>query len=300
MRKYAWAITFGIALSLLMTYALLDTFVFPREIDPIMSNPAFDDGGSVEAGAVDHGIVQTDDCYNDGSIEVNINTERYFDTDVYIADIVIADPSYLKTGLAEDKCGVHYTETVSSMSERLGAIVSINGDYYGFRAEGFVMRNGVLYRTSSSGYEALVINLDGSFSFADENVCDATTLVSGARDILSFGPTLVKNGEPTVDENTVIVREYLEQVSNPRTAIGFVGTGHYVFVVSDGRTEESAGLSVYQLALKMKQLGCTDAYNLDGGGSAEMWFCGRVVNKPTWDGSKIEEREVSDIVYIGR
>ncbi len=40
---------------------------------------------------------------------------------------------------------------------------------------------------------------------------------------------------------------------------------HYVFVVSDGRTTESAGLSLYELASVMQEYGCTVAYNLDGG-----------------------------------
>lgn len=41
------------------------------------------------------------------------------------------------------------------------------------------------------------------------------------------------------------------------------------------------------------------AYNLDGGGSATMYFNGRVVNTPTSNGDPGDEREVSDIVYIG-
>ena len=71
-----------------------------------------------------------------------------------------------------------------------------------------------------------------------------------------------------------------------------------MLVVSDGRTSESEGLSLYQLATLMKDYGCEIAYNLDGGGSSTMWFNGQVINKPT-SGRSIEEREVSDIVYIG-
>ena len=85
--------------------------------------------------------------------------------------------------------------------------------------------------------------------------------------------------------------------SNPRTAIGQIGEGHYVMVVSDGRTDESAGLSVYELAQVMADLGCETAYNLDGGGSSTMYFNGAVVNNPT-SGHGIKERSVSDIVYI--
>ena len=91
----------------------------------------------------------------------------------------------------------------------------------------------------------------------------------------------------------------MAKASNPRTAIGQAGEGHYIFLVSDGRTEESAGLSLYQLAELMRGLNCKTAYNLDGGGSSTMVFMGNVVNNPTSNGKRISEREVSDIVYIG-
>ena len=87
--------------------------------------------------------------------------------------------------------------------------------------------------------------------------------------------------------------------SNPRTAIGIIDENHYVFVVSDGRTSESEGLSLYELAEFMESLGVTTAYNLDGGGSSTMYFNGTVVNNPTTSGKTISERSVSDIVYIG-
>ena len=86
--------------------------------------------------------------------------------------------------------------------------------------------------------------------------------------------------------------------SNPRTAIGIINKNHYIFVVSDGRTNESEGLSLYELATFMKNLGCKTAYNLDGGGSSTMYFNGNIINNPTTNGT-IKERKVSDIVYIG-
>ena len=53
-----------------------------------------------------------------------------------------------------------------------------------------------------------------------------------------------------------------------------------------------------QLADFMKELNVTTAYNLDGGGSSTMYFNGQIINKPTTNGRNIEEREVSDIVYL--
>jgi len=86
--------------------------------------------------------------------------------------------------------------------------------------------------------------------------------------------------------------------SNPRTAIGMIDKLHYIFLVSDGRTSQSAGLSLLELAEVMHEYGCTVAYNLDGGGSSTMVFNGQVINNPT-DGHSFGERKVSDIIYIG-
>jgi exopolysaccharide biosynthesis protein len=53
------------------------------------------------------------------------------------------------------------------------------------------------------------------------------------------------------------------------------------------------------LASVFIEYGARFAYNLDGGGSATMWFNGRLINKPTNSGSTISERSISDIIYIG-
>lgn len=85
------------------------------------------------------------------------------------------------------------------------------------------------------------------------------------------------------------------KASNPRTAIDIVDSLHYVFVVSDGRTEESEVLTLYQLAEFMQNFGVQTAYNLDGGGSSTLYFNGEVVNHPATNGRNISERSV----YIG-
>ncbi len=113
--------------------------------------------------------------------------------------------------------------------------------------------------------------------------------------MFSFGPGLIEDGEITVSENDEVDRA---KVSNPRTAVGFIGEGHYVLAVSDGRTSESEGLSLYELAEFLQSLDVQTAYNLDGGGSSTMVFMGEVVNNPT-SGRGIRERAVTDILYIG-
>ena len=138
---------------------------------------------------------------------------------------------------------------------------------------------------------------DGSFGIIDEGEVTAEELLAdGAVQVLSFGPALVEDGQISVGVSTEVGKA---MASNPRTAIGIIDECHYIFAVSDGRTSESEGLSLYELAQVMQQLGAKTAYNLDGGGSSTMYFNGSVVNNPTTNGRTISERSVSDIVYIG-
>ncbi len=243
--------------------------------------------------------VITETSYKSNNISITITTLRRCETQVYVADIVLKDISYLQTAVANGTFGRNIKDTTSAMAKENDAILAINGDYYGFHDRGYVMRNGYLYRETkhrSRDYDDLAIYEDGHFEIFYESQYKAKEIAdAGAVHIFSFGPGLVKNNKVIVGKNSEVT--YALQ-SNPRTAIGEIEPLHYVMVVSDGRTEESEGLTLYELAQVMEELGCKTAYNLDGGGSSTMWFMGRVVNCPT-DGKKSGERRISDIVYIG-
>ena len=288
-------IGFAVFLILYTAFVLLDAFVIPRNIvraDHSVSGLPF----------VDYDPVITEDSYEDGRISISIRTERVQDrTTVYIADVRISDPALLHAGLAGDSFGRNLAEVTSAIAQRNEAVFAINGDYYGFREKGYVLRNGYLYRSvSNTKYpygEDLVVWEDGSFEIIEEAAVTAEELRdAGAQQIFSFGPALVNHGEVYVVEGEEVERA---QITNPRAAIGIVELLHYIMVVSDGRTKESYGLTLLELAQLMKDLGCETAYNLDGGGSATMWFNGKVLNKPTTYGDVIQERTISDIVYIG-
>jgi exopolysaccharide biosynthesis protein len=237
--------------------------------------------------------------YQDSTMTITL-TERYvYSTMVYVADIQLSGIATLRSGLAEDSFGRNLTEKTSDIADRVGAILAINGDFYGFRDTGYVIRNGILYRDrkKSDDAEDLVIYEDGSMQIIREgDVTAEELLANGALQVYSFGPGLVEDGDITVDSSSEVSKS---MSSNPRTAIGMIEPLHYVMVVSDGRTSESEGLSLLQLATIMQGLGCEQAYNLDGGGSTTMYFNGQVINNPTTSGKKTKERSVSDIVYIG-
>lgn len=292
-------------------FALLSTFVIPQDVvaatgqetaGSMTAAETLQGADTEKADCTDPQTVQepvvTENSYEANGLSITIDTTRVSDTTVYIADIVIDDTALLQAGLAENSFGRNLTAKTSAIASANNAILAINGDYYGFRDTGYVMRNGQLYRSTSSDadQEDLVIYEDGTMEIIREGDVTAEELQeAGAVQIFSFGPGLVEDGTVTVNEGEEVDQS---MTSNPRTAIGMIEEGHYVMVVSDGRTDESEGLSLYELAQVMESLSCEVAYNLDGGGSSTMWFNGEVINNPT-SGRSIKERSVSDIVYIG-
>ena len=312
MKKHIPGAVITAVIVLFTLYALLDTFVISREMgvaDAENYDRSLFESGSRGSDDTDPGQpdeesryftsepVITDSSYSDEHIYIKIDTVRIYDTAVYVADVRVSSAEYLKTALAKDRYGRNITDETSDIAKAHNAILAVNGDFYGARERGYVIRNGVLYRSGSGRNEDLVIYPDGSFQIINERSTTAKSLEeANAWQVLSFGPALVTGGEISVGKNEEVAQS---MASNPRTAIGIVDDLHYLFIVSDGRTSESAGLSLYELAMYMQSLGATTAYNLDGGGSSAMYFCGKILNNPTTSGSTISERSVSDIVYIG-
>ena len=288
-------ITYLILLVLFTIFVLLDTFVIPKSMIKVETPEQ-----NYDAYLKSLDGVFTQNSYHDDDISIEISSMRRFDSNIYIADIYINDIKYLKSAFANNEFGRNIKESTSNIAKSSNAILAINGDYYGFRDYGCVLRNGIIYRDIKNPDEKqqdLVIYSDGRLEVEYENKIDLQQLKeNGAIHVISFGPELIHNNEIVVHEKQEVP---ISSPSNPRTAIGIYDKGHYVFVVSDGRTDESKGLSLYQLSQCIKELGCTMAYNLDGGGSTTMFFNNQIVNIPT-DGNHIEERRVSDILYIGK
>lgn len=248
----------------------------------------------------------TENSYLDEHISITITTVRRYGSDFHVAEVKLSDPTYLKTALAQDRFGLNIKEKTSVQARRVGAILAINGDYYGANEKGYVIRGGHIYRRSlrptddkrRKYFEDLAILWDGSLYPFEEKTTSISDLASmGAMQVFAFGPTLIKGGEIVVDADTEV--GVANPSGNPRTAIAYLGACHYLFVVADGRTDQSKGPTLLELATVLQELGAETAYNLDGGGSATMYFNGKLINKPCTNWNEIHEREVSDIVYIG-
>ena len=294
-KSYTYAACFGILLTSFFSYTMLKTFVLSDAIQTVSATSS-DTTAAKKAAA---SATTTDTSYTDDNIQVSLTEKTVENTQVYIADITVSSSEYLKTAFAQNTYGTNVTAKTSVTAAANNAILAVNGDYYGANSTGYVIRNGVVYRDTvreDSSNGDLAIYKDGSFKIIYEDEISADQLVEdGVVNLLAFGPSLVEDGEITVDTNSEVGQS---MSSNPRTAIGIIDENHYIIIVSDGRTSESEGLSLYQLAEVMKSYGVKTAYNLDGGGSSTLYFNGQVMNKPTTNGT-ISERAVSDIVYIG-
>ena len=247
--------------------------------------------------------VLTDTSYTDA--DTSITVTRYVTGSgsdqvvYYVADIQVSDVTQVLSAFADNQFGQNIVEDTSRIAADNGALLAINGDYYGFRTSGILIRNGVIYRDSGTRTGA-AFTLDGELIVYDETTTTAEELLArGVWQTLSFGPALVDGGQvldgiDRVEVDTNIGNHSI-QGNQPRTGIGMISANHFVFVVVDGRSSESAGMTMPEFAQLFVDLGAQTAYNLDGGGSATMYFNGEVVNNPQGRG---DERPVSDILYV--
>ncbi len=237
----------------------------------------------------DGSVIETENSYQSGSINVSVTTVNKNSVTYYVADIYVASIYNLRTALAEDTYGRGYTDTVPNIAKANNAIIATNGDYYGAREMGIVIRNGSLYRDNLWG-DVGVLYYNGIFkTYSAEDFDLQAVKDGGAYQAWSFGPALLdENGDAIASFNSSIAK------AHPRCAFGYYEPGHYCMVLVDGRQSGySVGMSLVSLSQLMEELGCRVAYNLDGGQTAVMAYKGEVINRPYEGG-----RDVSDIVYI--
>jgi exopolysaccharide biosynthesis protein len=249
--------------------------------------------------------VITENTYSSATTKLSIKkvvTGTGDETLVYfVADVVVADSRVIRGGFADNKYGTNIVANTSTIALENNAMFAINGDYYGFRDSGMLIRNGVIYRDKGAR-TGLAMYQDGTMRVYDEKATTAGELLkAGVWNTLSFGPALVVDG--TVPEGVDNIEidtnfgNHSVQGSHPRTGLGMISPNHFVFIAVDGRSRGySKGVTMSEFAELFKGLGATVAYNLDGGGSTTMWFNGKVVNNPLGRG---RERGTSDIIYVG-
>lgn len=110
------------------------------------------------------------------------------------------------------------------------------------------------------------------------------------------GPVLVQEGKIMISND--IEGKFAGKAiddRHPRSAIGYTGDGRLIVFACEGRSATAAGLSLIQMAGIMKDLGCKEALNLDGGGSTTLLVNGKEVNYPS---SKGVQRMIPSVFIV--
>lgn len=245
--------------------------------------------------ALAHPIIQSDEYpmyYYDLDTSIEITKERFHDTDCFVAHVITTDPLALKTTFGPNGWGSHCY--MSDVMEYRHAILMINGDYTdcGYGGWGPIVRDSevVNFRSIPNAWgKTLGIKNDGHFYYVQSGLYDEIRY-NDLRDAWTFN-----NGFTILDGKRIIKND---GGKHPRTFVGEVLRDdeklEYYLVVADGRREDSRGFCHDDESAFLFEKGCYIAYNLDGGGSSEMMFDGKILNTPS-DG---HERLDHDFIYF--
>ena len=229
----------------------------------------------------------------DDSKTIADHTFNYFMADVYLQNMEDLRSAPAKSWEKKWDSGQDWLKNIAKAND---AIFAVSGDFTLTRKQGLVTRNGEVLRAEHDPkYDVGVIYLDGHMETFTAQDTPVTELTSDPNvwQILGFGPELLdKDGQPKTSFNDP------KSVSpaNIRNAVGYFEPGHYcfVFVPAYKVRKDRTCLDMESLAKLMASLGCVRAYNLDGGGTADMYFNGKLVS----DKGMGQTRRNHDIYYI--
>lgn len=209
----------------------------------------------------------------------------------YLCVIEIPVRSHRRLAFA---CDTVLTE-LSTLAQRHQAYAAVNGSFFNMDLGNpvcYLKIDGVAWgentpakedSTNRKYYQYATLLLDNgrpSLRVPDSNRVWEESLKDS--NIMTAGPMLLCNGKevPQRDDRTFVTHRH------NRTALGIRPDGTTLLVVADGRFKHQAeGLSLPELQRIMRWMGCSEAINLDGGGSTTMYVHDRpsngVVNYPS-------------------
>ncbi|UKT63487.1 phosphodiester glycosidase family protein [Pedobacter mucosus] len=201
--------------------------------------------------------------------------------------------------------------TTSDFGIRNKAIAAVNGNFFDVKNGGsvdFVRVNEKVVNTNrldkngnraKHQQAAIVVDSKGKLNIKKwDGSADWETKLT-EQNILLNGPLLTFNGV-----NEVLDTAGFNRLRHPRTCLGLKPNGNAIVLTVDGRNDNSAGMSLFELTKLMKWLGCTSVINFDGGGSTTLWINGMpdngVINYPTdnkkWDHEG--QRKVANVILV--
>jgi exopolysaccharide biosynthesis protein len=197
---------------------------------------------------------------------------------------------YLKFGQEEyhfDLAWVNDTLVrTSDLAQRQESTAAINGGFFDMKAGGSVTYlradgqtindNGAsLVEQKNEILEgAVVINKQGRLRIRRGRRIQRKKRYE---DVLVTGPLLLYRGQPDP-----LVDRSFNNDRHPRSCLCTDDQNNVYFITVDGRHEQAAGMSLHELTRLVQDLGCTNAINLDGGGSTTLYIRNQgVINHPS-------------------
>ena len=235
-----------------------------------------------------------------------------FNSNQFISVIEI-DP---KTGRGVSIQPSPVLKETSSIASENGAIAAVNGSFFRFNytvdtisynSVDYIRKNGrqyapntfkVPWKREQHQLGALAVLSNRLYILKADNISEWEKYIY-AGEVITSGPLLMKEGkkEKMLDASFYTTR-------HPRTAVAITYGGRILLITVDGRSQESAGVSLKELTKISEWLGAKDAINLDGGGSTTMYIKGMpnngVVNHPC-DNKKFDnfgERKVANAILV--
>ena len=213
-----------------------------------------------------------------------------------LVDIYLPDVHHLKTYYSDDPDkGLGSPSYFSTMCRHVNAALAVNGDFYDMLSGKNVVRDGVLVAKFVNTYDLCALYEDGSMRTVRckdiHNEAELTEILKGAWQVWSFGPVLLDDDGRAIEDFSGLATEYL-CTRHPRTCIGYYGPGHYCLLTVAGYRNSMPGVTLEELSSFFAELGCRQAFNLDGGDSTHIWFHGSEIGWPS------AKNELSDLIYI--
>ena len=250
--------------------------------------------------------------YEDSTIRAVVTKTAHKKTTVWIADIVISDPSQLRTASAVSISfnNANDREYAVNTAQHVNAVVAMNGDSWGVKNEkhnlGCTFRQGQLISARLSdrdkwAMDLLLIDENGDFHglhrAKDGDLPDPSEFEGHKiSNIFAFGPILVENGEAVADFHGA--QQWMNmawQDHTSRIALCQVDKLHYKIIVTAGKFRGDAGITLTDFAEYVASQGVRFAYNLDGGVSSMLYLHGydKINSK-----DHPEHRMLWDIIYF--
>jgi len=236
--------------------------------------------------------------YHDDSLDVRIETFRNAadDTTVMAVYIKIADPTQIRTAMASRTWPSNKTAPVAAMVKSAKGVIGINGDYFGYHAQGIVVRNTRTLRfVPNKGRDTLIIDDKGDFTILTPTTRELYESFEGTVvHAFCFGPGLVIDGKVLDDLDSLTI-DNGKGKKTQRIAIGQTGPLEYLVLTCEGpENKGSVGMNLLEFAQLCSDMGCINAYNLDGGSSCTVAMRGKKINAL----SSGKVRYVSDCIYF--